>query len=103
MRSSIEIPSDLPCFEEAGIEEGSEKFSAGLAEGGIHVLPVHAEVEGGRMSENFVRLIHAVKKLDYLLLPLCDILSLLDRGKPLSPDASGLQLLLRTLRSLLLV
>jgi undecaprenyl phosphate-alpha-L-ara4FN deformylase len=75
----VEIPSDLPCFEETGIEEGERKILAGLAEGGIHVLPVHAEVEGGRMSENFVRLIHAAKKLDYRLLPLCDIHLLLDR------------------------
>jgi peptidoglycan/xylan/chitin deacetylase (PgdA/CDA1 family) len=76
----IEIPSDLPCFEETGIEEGEQKILARLAEGGIHVLPVHAEVEGGLMSENFVRLIHAAKKLDYRLLPLCDIYSLLDRN-----------------------
>jgi len=75
----VEIPSDLPCFEETGIEEGERKILAGLAEGGIHVLPVHAEVEGGRMGENFVRLIHAAKKLDYRLLPLCDIHPLLDR------------------------
>jgi peptidoglycan/xylan/chitin deacetylase (PgdA/CDA1 family) len=75
----VEIPSDLPCFEETGIEEGEQKILAGLAEGGIHVLPVHAEVEGGRMSENFVLLIHAAKKLDYRLLPLCEIHPLLDR------------------------
>ncbi|MCX5839425.1 MAG: polysaccharide deacetylase family protein [Deltaproteobacteria bacterium] len=75
----IEIPSDLPCFEETGVEEGERKILAGLAQGGIHVLPVHAEVEGGRMSENFVRIIHASKKLDYCLLPLCDIRPLLDR------------------------
>jgi undecaprenyl phosphate-alpha-L-ara4FN deformylase len=75
----IEIPSDLPCFEETGIEEGERKILARLAEGGIHVLPVHAEVEGGLMSENFVRLIQAAKKLDYRLLPLGNLLSLLDR------------------------
>jgi peptidoglycan/xylan/chitin deacetylase (PgdA/CDA1 family) len=75
----VEIPSDLPCFEETGIEKGERKILAGLAEGGIHVLPVHAEVEGGLMSENFVRLIHAAKKLDYCFLPLCHIHPLLDR------------------------
>ena len=75
----IEIPSDLPCLEETGIEEGERKILAKLAEGGIHVLPVHAEVEGGLMSENFVRLIQAAKKLDYRLLPLGNLLSLLDR------------------------
>ena len=89
----VEIPSDLPCFEETGIEEGERKILAGLAEGGIHVLPVHAEVEGGRMSENFVRLIHAAKKLDYRLLPLCDIYPLLDR-KNLITRRFRLQLLL---------
>jgi hypothetical protein len=31
------------------------------------------------MSENFVRLIQAAKKLDYRLLPLGNLLSLLDR------------------------
>jgi len=88
----IEIPSDLPCFEETGVEEGERTILAGLAEGGIHVLPVHAEVEGGRMSENFVRLIHAAKKLDYRLLPLGDLLSLLDR-KSLVTRRFRLQLL----------
>jgi undecaprenyl phosphate-alpha-L-ara4FN deformylase len=76
----IEIPSDLPCFEEVGIEAATEVILSGLAEGGIHVLPVHAEVEGGCWSEPFLHLIHAVKKSDYRFLPLCDILRLLDRG-----------------------
>jgi undecaprenyl phosphate-alpha-L-ara4FN deformylase len=75
----IEIPSDLPCFEEMGIEEGEREILTRLAEGGIHVLPVHAEVEGGLMSDNFVRLIHAAKKLDYRILPLGELLSLLNR------------------------
>ena len=61
------------------MEEGERKILARLAEGGIHVLPVHAEVEGGLMSENFVRLIHAAKKLDYRLLPLGELLSYLDQ------------------------
>lgn len=75
----IEIPSDLPCFEETGIEGATQAILSGLAEGGIHVLPVHAEVEGGLASETFLHLIHAVKKSEYRFLPLCDILQLLDR------------------------
>ncbi|MEI7671095.1 MAG: hypothetical protein WCK00_03175, partial [Deltaproteobacteria bacterium] len=75
----VEIPSDLPCFEETGMQEGERVIVSRLTEGGIHVLPVHAEVEGGLMSENFVRLIRAAKELGYRLLPLCDILPLLDR------------------------
>ncbi len=75
----IEIPSDLPCFEEMGIEGATQAILSGLDEGGIHVLPVHAEVEGGLASEPFRHLIHAVKKREYRFQPLCDILQLLDR------------------------
>ncbi len=75
----IEIPSDLPCFEETGIADGERQILSELGPGGIHVLPVHAEVEGGVMSEHFIRLIHAVKKLDYRFLPLGEITPLLDR------------------------
>jgi undecaprenyl phosphate-alpha-L-ara4FN deformylase len=75
----IEIPSNLPCFEETGIEGARDAVLSGLAEGGIHVLPVHAEVEGGIWSEPFLDLIHSVKKSEYRFLPLCDILKLLDR------------------------
>ena len=75
----IEIPSDLPCFEEVGIEAAADVVLSGLAEGGIHVLPVHAEVEGGQWSEAFLHLIHAVKKSDYRFLTLCDILKHFDR------------------------
>jgi undecaprenyl phosphate-alpha-L-ara4FN deformylase len=75
----IEIPSDLPCFEEMGLPEGEEQILSALGSGGIHVLPVHAEVEGGLMSEKFISLIHAVKEKDYDFLPLNEILPLLDR------------------------
>ena len=74
----IEVPSDLPCFEEMGLD-GEERILSELESGGIHVLPVHAEIEGGLMSEKFVSLIHAVKKIDYGFLPLNGILPLLDR------------------------
>ena len=75
----IEIPSDFPCFEETGIAGATQTVLSGLAEGGIHVLPVHAEVEGGLASGPFLHLIHAVKKSEYRILPLCDILQRLDR------------------------
>ena len=74
-----EIPSDLPCFEETGVDEGERLILSELEGGGIHVLPVHAEVEGGVLGENFVRLVRAAKKMDYRLVPLRDIVPLLDR------------------------
>jgi undecaprenyl phosphate-alpha-L-ara4FN deformylase len=75
----IEISSDLPCFEEIGFTAGDGPLLAGLGSGGIHVLPVHAEVEGGLMGDRFVRLIHSVKKMNYRFLPLGEILPLLER------------------------
>jgi undecaprenyl phosphate-alpha-L-ara4FN deformylase len=75
----IEIPSDLPCFEEMGIETGIKAILSELADGGIHVLPVHAEVEGGLWIETFRHLIQSIKKMEYCFLPLSEILSLLDR------------------------
>lgn len=75
----VEIPSDLPCFEETGMEGGGEKILAGLAGGGIHVLPVHAEVEGGLLAEPFVCLVRVAKTMGYRFLPLGELLPLLDR------------------------
>ncbi len=75
----IEIPSDLPCFEEIGLTDGGGRILSGLGSGGIHVLPVHAEVEGGLMSEQFICLMQAVKEMGYRILPLNEILPLLDR------------------------
>lgn len=70
----VEIPSDLPCFEEIGIAEGERRILADLSAGGIHVLPVHAEMEGGIGAEAFVRLLKAALGSGYDILPLRAIL-----------------------------
>ena len=75
----VEIPSDLPCFEEIGLANDDGQILSTLGRGGIHVLPVHAEVEGGLMAERFIGLIRTLKKQDYRFLPLGDILPLIDR------------------------
>jgi len=75
----VEIPSDIPCFEEVGMEEGTQKILSALAVGGMHVLPVHAEVEGGIMADNFIALLSSIKKMDYRFARLCDMLPLLNR------------------------
>ncbi|MCK9363362.1 MAG: polysaccharide deacetylase family protein [Syntrophales bacterium] len=77
----VEIPSDIPCFEEVGMAEGTQKILSALAEGGMHVLPVHAEVEGGIMADNFIALIEAIKKMDYRFVRLGEMISLLDRAE----------------------
>jgi undecaprenyl phosphate-alpha-L-ara4FN deformylase len=60
-----EVPSDLPCFEELGVEEGVRMIIKSLQAGGVHVLPVHAEVEGGIWLEPFIDLMKHIKNTDY--------------------------------------
>lgn len=48
-----EIPSDLPCFEELDPQKDVSAISILMNDGGNHVLPVHAEVEGGIFEEKF--------------------------------------------------
>ena len=80
----IEIPSDLPCLEETGVEDGGRRIIADLEAGGIHVLPVHAEMEGGIGAEAFAHLIQAVRKSGYTFLSLDEIRKILERRELVS-------------------
>ncbi len=71
----LEIPSDLPCFEELTAENAISAITDLLKTGGIHVLPVHAEVEGGIFNEKFQQLLQKVLALGYSILPLKEIQS----------------------------
>jgi undecaprenyl phosphate-alpha-L-ara4FN deformylase len=68
-----EIPSDLPCFEETGFEAGQAVICSLLEGGGMHVLPVHAEVEGGILAGRFIELLEAVEKMGYSFATLSQI------------------------------
>jgi undecaprenyl phosphate-alpha-L-ara4FN deformylase len=68
-----EIPSDLPCFEEITVGNSISVITDLLKDGGIHVLPVHAEVEGGIVNEQFHELLHKSLVLGYSILPLKEI------------------------------
>ncbi len=73
----MEIPSDLPCLEEVGVPQGVSRILQVLKNGWIHVLPVHAEVEGGAWSKYFVEICEAVRRMDLEILPLSKIRELL--------------------------
>lgn len=75
----VEIPSDLPCLEEVGAEHGIEVIADRLKAGGLHVLPVHAEVEGGIRQDCFVRLMGKVTEMGYSVVPLHIISEALSR------------------------
>jgi len=68
-----EIPSDLPCLEEIGIDHGVTTILKLLERGGTHVLPVHAEVEGGVWGDHFEALLLKVRQLQVRILTLGEI------------------------------
>jgi peptidoglycan/xylan/chitin deacetylase (PgdA/CDA1 family) len=70
---TIEIPSDLPCFEELARQKQISFVSALLKDGGIHILPVHAEVEGGILNDKFRQLLKNILAGDNIVLPLNEI------------------------------
>ncbi len=74
----MEIPSDLPCFEEIGVPQGVIKILEILKDGGLHILPVHAEAEGGLWSRYFIELCEQIRSSDFQVLPLSRIRALLD-------------------------
>ena len=73
----VEIPSDLPCFEEVSVPQGISAVASILKDGDMHVLPVHAEVEGGIWSSYFIQLLEQVKRSGYRFTTLSEIRKLL--------------------------
>jgi hypothetical protein len=70
-----EIPSDLPCLEEVGVENGVSLILSKLQTEGLHVLPVHAEAEGGIWDIHFIKILEELKYLDYDILRIDEIAS----------------------------
>lgn len=73
----LEIPSDLPCFEEIGIDEGVSRILRILEDGKTHILPVHAEAEGGVWNRYFEELLKGALRMNYRILPLSEIREML--------------------------
>ncbi len=75
-----EIPSDLPCLEETGGRKGVARILEALAPAGAHVLPVHAEVEGGILRDAFVEILNGAAERGYRVAPLSEIAADARRG-----------------------
>ncbi|MGE5247077.1 MAG: DUF2334 domain-containing protein, partial [Verrucomicrobiota bacterium] len=69
----VEVPSDLPCLEETGGRHGAARILEALDAGGVHVLPVHAEAEGGVWRDAFVELLEGARTRGYEIVPLSRI------------------------------
>jgi hypothetical protein len=74
----LEIPSDLPCFEEIDAKNGVSVITDLLNDGVIHVLPVHAEVEGGIFQNQFRELLKKALSMNIEIVPMKAIKDKLD-------------------------
>lgn len=66
----LEIPSDLPCFEEIDSQNGLSIIEGLIKDGATHVLPVHAEVEGGIFHNQFRELLKDAMEMGIEVVPL---------------------------------
>jgi len=69
----LEIPSDLPCFEEIDAQKGVSIIAGLIKDGGTHVLPVHSEVEGGIFQNHFKELLEKVLSMNIEVVTLKEI------------------------------
>jgi len=74
----LEIPSDLPCFEEIDTPKGVSIIMDLIKDGVIHVLPVHAEVEGGIFENEFRELLKKALSQNIEIVPMKAIKDKLD-------------------------
>jgi hypothetical protein len=76
--NNLEIPSDLPCFEEIDPQKSVSIISELIKDGKTHVLPVHAEVEGGIFQNQFRELLEKALNMNIEVVPLEEIKEKLD-------------------------
>jgi undecaprenyl phosphate-alpha-L-ara4FN deformylase len=77
----VEIPSNLPCIEEAGVD-GVVRALENRAQSLVpQVLPVHAEVEGGIYCEDFEKILDTAQSAGYTVKRLVDVAFSIDRSK----------------------
>jgi undecaprenyl phosphate-alpha-L-ara4FN deformylase len=88
-----EVPSDLPCLEEVGGRNGVQTIVDALSGGGLHVYPVHAEVEGGILRDAFVAILRGAMEQGYRVVTLSRIAGSLPKGN--LPERSFRTALLR--------
>ena len=74
----LEIPSDLPCFEEIDAQKSVAIISDLIKEGETHVLPVHAEVEGGIFQNQFREFLEKTLNMNIEVVPLKKIKDKID-------------------------
>lgn len=79
--SMLEVPSNLPCIEEVGVEGVTTSIKEKAESPVPQVLPVHAEVEGMVYQGQFRDMLESALSLGFNIRPLQEIASDLEKGK----------------------
>jgi peptidoglycan/xylan/chitin deacetylase (PgdA/CDA1 family) len=74
----LEVPSDLPCFEEIDAKNGVSIIANLIKDGETHVLPIHTEIEGSIFQNQFKELLEKALSLGIEVVPLNKIKEKLD-------------------------
>jgi peptidoglycan/xylan/chitin deacetylase (PgdA/CDA1 family) len=86
----IELPSNLPCIEEQGATGVLEALEKAAGSSIPRVLPVHTEVEGGRCTADFDRILDRALSLGFSFVRVSDIALQVDRpALPVRPLKIG--------------
>jgi undecaprenyl phosphate-alpha-L-ara4FN deformylase len=89
--SMIEVPSNLPCIEEVGIDGVMAAIKDRSESPVPQVLPVHAEVEGMAYQGQFKEMLTLAVSLGYRICTVHEIASGLEKDKlPVRPLTMGL-------------
>ena len=87
----LEVPSNLPCIEEAGVDGVAAALEQRASGEAPQVLPVHAEVEGMAFREAFGSLLDRALDLGYRVRRLEEVALSLDQASlPTRPLTKGL-------------
>jgi undecaprenyl phosphate-alpha-L-ara4FN deformylase len=74
----LEIPSNLPCIEEVGVEGVLQALEKNADKSFPQVLPIHTEVEGNTHMREFERILDTIAARGYQTLRVIDIAHSID-------------------------
>lgn len=76
----LEVPSNLPCIEEVGVQGVLDALAQNATNPIPQVLPVHTEIEGQAFQREFEQILDAVQAHDYHIKTTAEIARTIDRG-----------------------
>jgi undecaprenyl phosphate-alpha-L-ara4FN deformylase len=76
----LEIPSNLPCIEEVGVEGVLQALGKNATNPVPQVLPVHTEIEGHTHVKEFANILDTIAALGYQILTVAETARTIDKN-----------------------